>query len=144
MLTARFGVRLMKHACFALAIVTSGCFDAGITPPRYIDAPESPGGPTLPTASGSGFIWALIVDPSGVCIAGATIYVVSGPYAGQTFVQDSQCDAWAYSGGVWFGGLAVGTTMTLRASAAGYTSVEQTAVAASSGQAVEFDLNPTF
>jgi hypothetical protein len=83
-----------------------------------------------------------VVDPSGVCIAGATIYVVSGPYAGQTFVQDAECDAWSYSGGVWFGGLASGTTMVLRASAAGYTTVEKTAVAVSSGQAVEFDLDP--
>jgi hypothetical protein len=83
-----------------------------------------------------------VVDESGICIAGATIYVVSGPDAGQTFVQDSDCDAWSYSGGVFFGNLSAGVTMTLRASAAGYGSMERTIVAEPSGQAVEFDLTP--
>jgi hypothetical protein len=92
--------------------------------------------------SGSAFIWAMVVAQSGACISGGTIYVVSGPAAGHTFVQDSDCDAWAYSGGVLFSSLAVGTTMTLRASAPGYYSVEKTAVATTSGQAVEFVLDP--
>ena len=132
--TNGFCVRLMRSACFGLAIVASGCFDSATSEPRRADTPAS-------LVSGPGFVWALVVDPSGACIAGATIYVVSGPYEGRTFAQDSNCDAWAYSGGVWFA-LSVGTTVTLRASAPGYTSVEKTAVAASSGRAVEFDLSP--
>jgi hypothetical protein len=134
------GGRLTKLACIVLAILASGCFD-DVSAPRQGETLGSPNIPTLTASSGAGFIWALVVDPSGVCIAGATIYVVSGPYAGQTFAQDSNCDAWSYSGGVWFG-LDVGVTMTLRASAAGYTPMEKTAVAASSGQALEFDLSP--
>jgi hypothetical protein len=134
---------LTRLTCFALAIGASGCVADAITVgPREFEIPGSPISPASPVASGPAFIWALVVDPSGVCIAGATIYVVSGPFAGHTFLQDSNCDAWAYSGGVTFAGLAVGVTMTLRATAVGYTSVEKTAVAASSGQAVEFDLTP--
>ena len=134
---------LTSLMCFVLAIGAAGCFgDASPAEPRQLQTPGSPIMPPPSLASGPAFIWALVVDPSGVCIAGATIYVVSGPFADQTFVQDSNCDAWAYSGGVWFGNLAEGVTMTLRASAAGYTSVEKTAVAASWGQAVEFDLSP--
>ena len=100
-----------------------------------------------PTSEGSSpsnfaFIWALVVAPSGACIHGATITVVSGPSAGKTFLQDSECDAWSYSGGVLFRNLATGVSMTLRASASGYYSMEKTAVAAPSGQALEFDLIP--
>jgi len=92
--------------------------------------------------SGSAFVWTLVVDQSGICIAGATIYVMSGPAAGETFVQDSDCDAWSYSGGVLFGNLSAGVAMTLRASASGHGSMERTVVAEPSGQAVEFDLTP--
>jgi hypothetical protein len=118
--------------CLALTTIA-------LTPAPELDATPPPS-PT--SRSGSAFIWALVVDQSGICIAGGTIYVVSGPSAGQTFVQDPYCDAWSYSGGVFFGDLSPGVTMTLRASAPGYESLERMAVAASWGQAVEFDLTP--
>jgi len=132
-MTNRFFRRVSCGACLFLALFASSCVDTATAPTGQLGAGRW---------SSSGFIWALIVDPSGGCIPGASVYVVSGPYAGQTFEQDSECDAWSYSGGVFFSNLPVGETMTLRASAAGYASMEKTAVAATSGQAVEFDLTP--
>lgn len=83
----------------------------------------------------------MVVDDAGGCIPQATITVLSGPISG-TFVQDSDCDAWSASGGVWFMNLASGTTMRLRANAPGYLPLEKTVVAAVSGQAVDFALDP--
>ena len=145
MLMHWFDRRLTAGACFVLTALASGCgadVNTPPAPPAHVTTSGPPTFPPSPPATPSAFIWAMVVDPSGICIAGATIQVVSGPGAGQTFVQDSDCDAWAYSGGVWFGNLVSGVTMTLRASAVGYNAMEKTAVAASSGQAVEFDLSP--
>jgi hypothetical protein len=80
--------------CFALIVIALGCAaELNATPvPRHAPTHTSPTSPS--SQSGSAFVWAMVVDQSGICIAGATIYVVSGPAAGQTFVQDSDCDAW--------------------------------------------------
>jgi hypothetical protein len=136
---------LIRAACVALAAIAFGCAEPSEAPrsfPTSGDSADTGSGSDVQLGSGSAFIWALVVAQSGACIPGGTIHVVSGPAAGRTFVQDSDCDAWAYSGGVLFRGLAVGATMTLRASAPGYSSMEKTAIAATSGQAVEFALDP--
>jgi hypothetical protein len=130
MLISRFSRALTAGA--ACVIIASSCSDVVSAPPVVR---------SHAAATSSAFIWALVVDPSGGCITGATIYVVSGPGAGQTFVQDPYCDAWSYSGGVWFESLEPGTTMTLRATAPGYSSMEKTVTAVTSGQATEFDLD---
>jgi hypothetical protein len=136
---------LIGAACVVLAAIDFGCAEPSDAPrplPASGDSTGTDSAPGMEFCAGSGFIWVLVVAQSGACIPGGTVYVVSGPAAGRTFVQDSDCTAWAYSGGVMFKGLPVGETMTLRASAPGYSSLTKTAVAVSSGQAVEFVLDP--
>lgn len=136
---------LIGAACVVLATIAFGCAEPSEAPrpfPSSGDSTATGSGSGMEFFAGSAFIWVLIVAQSGACIPGGTVYVVSGPAAGRTFVQDSDCSAWGYSGGVMFKGLPVGETMTLRASAPGYSSLTKTAVAVSSGQAVEFVLDP--
>lgn len=138
---------LVGAACVVLGTITFGCAEPSAAPmPLPVaatgDSTGTGSGSDVQLGSGPAFIWVLVLAPSGACIPGGTIYVVGGPAAGRTFLQDSDCTAWAYSGGVLFRGLSVGATMTLRASAPGYSSVEKTAVAATWGQAVEFGLDP--
>jgi hypothetical protein len=87
------------------------------------DSPQRLPGPTPLTQ-----LWGMVVEDSGVCIAGATITVVAGQRAGQSIKQTTPCDAWAISGGVVFRDLTPGVAMTLRASAAGYADEEKTVV----------------
>jgi hypothetical protein len=138
---------LIGAACVVIATTAFGCTESSAAPmplPTLVAAAgdSTNTGSDVLLGSGSAFIWVLVLAQSGACIPGGTVYVLSGPAAGRTFVQDSDCTAWAYSGGVLFRGLAVGATMTLRASAPGYSSRTKTAVAVSSGQAVEFVLDP--
>ena len=123
----------------ALAFLLSATIAPGCADTTALAAPLSTSG--IPTRSGSAFIWAMVVDDAGGCIPQATITVGSGPISG-TFLQDSECDAWSSSGGVLFHNLAPGTTMTLRANAPGYSPLEKAVVAAVSGQAVDFALEP--
>ena len=134
----RLSIAGTSLALLVIALACAAELNATLVP-RHVPTHASP---PSSSQSGSAFVWAMVVDQSGICIAGATIYVVSGPAAGQTFVQDPECDAWSYSGGVFFGNLSAGDTMTLRASAPGYGSMEKTAIASPSGQVVEFDLTP--
>lgn len=136
---------LIGAACVVVATIAFGCAEPSEPPtplPPSGTHPDTVRGPGsgMQFFAGPAFIWAMVIADSGACIPEGTIYVVSGPGAGVTFVQDSDCDAWGYSGGVMFTGLPVGATMTLRASAPGYSSIEKTAIAATSGQAVEFEL----
>ena len=87
-----------------------------------------------PAASSLAFLWTMVVDPTGVCIVGATVEVVRGQGLGQTITQTTPCDAWAYDGGVLFKDLTPGVEMTLRASASGYASQERTVVPSSGPQ----------
>jgi hypothetical protein len=98
--------------------------------------PTAPGSPTPPvtTIDSSMFVWAMVVDESGVCIVGATVRVVRGQGLGQEITQSTPCDAWAYDGGAVFDDLTPGVEMTLRASAAGYAAQEKTVVPASGPQ----------
>jgi hypothetical protein len=68
-------------------------------------------------------------------IAGATFTVVSGPsYVGDVITQQTPCSVWDYGDvGIWLRGLTPGAAVTLRASAAGYVSVERTVFAQTSG-----------
>ena len=131
---------LVKEVWAITTVLVLGC-DGGVPPaptPQFgtTDSPASPS----PPASASAFIWAMVLEDAGGCIPGATIQVLAGPGAGATIVQDTQCNAWGYGGGVWFFNLP-GVVMTLRASADGYCPMTKTAVTASTAfGAVEFGL----
>ena len=107
----------MKRAStlLALLLATSGCSD--VMP--KITAPPS-------TGTAKAFLWALVIDPSGKCIPGATLTVVRGQDSGTVVTPDANCDVWSYSGGYTFENLMPLVPMTLRASAAGYADNEQT------------------
>ena len=68
----------------------------------------------------------MVVEPTGVCIEGASVEVVAGERAGLRATQETPCSAWGYSGGVELGGLTPGVELTLRATAPGWTTQEKT------------------
>jgi hypothetical protein len=74
------------------------------------------------------WVWAKVVDESGVCIDGATIQVVRGQSMGPNITQATPCNAWGDEfpslGGVVFKDLTPGVEMTLRASASGRSAIE--------------------
>ena len=66
----------------------------------------------------------MVVDPSGVCIVGATVRVVRGQRVGSSATQAKPCDKWS-AGGVAFSDLTPGVDMAVRAAAPGYVEQEQ-------------------
>lgn len=90
--------------------------------------------PRLPTPTSTPssltWLWAMVVDETGLCIAGATVEVVRGQGAGQRITQTTPCDAWAFDGGVVLTNLTPGVEMTLRASASGFAAQEKSVVPA--------------
>jgi hypothetical protein len=75
-----------------------------------------------------------VVEPTGLCVDGATVQVVAGQGVGQSVAQTTPCDAWGYYGGFEFHDLTPGVDMTLRASAPGWSTCEKTVVPHSGGQ----------
>ncbi len=71
-------------------------------------------------APGTAFLLALVVDPSGLCIDGATVQVVGGQRVGTTMTQMGPCGAWDYGNEILLTGLTPGVEMTLLVSAPGY------------------------
>jgi hypothetical protein len=108
-----------------LTLTLSGCSQENGRP--------LPNAPNLP-AINDAWLWGMVVHDSGSCIVGATVSVVRGQALGRSIVQDTPCDAWAYSGGFEFKNLTPGVEMTLRASAPGYAAKEVTVVPTSGGQ----------
>jgi hypothetical protein len=83
----------------------------------------------------------MALNSSGGCIEGATFEVISGQgLVGAVITQQTPCSYWDSDGGVWFRDLAPGVAMTLRASAAGYTSVEKTLLPKTGGFVEDFGL----
>jgi hypothetical protein len=84
----------------------------------------------------------MAVGKSDGCIESATFEVVSGQDAlGTVITQQTPCSVWDYEGGVTFKDLTPTIPMTLRASAAGYKTTEQSIRAnVRSGQAIIFEL----
>ena len=124
----------MKRVASLLAILlaTSGCHD--VMP--KITAPPS-------TGTAKAFLWALVIDPDGKCIVGATLTVVRGQDSGTVVTPDPNCDVWSYSGGYTFENLVPLAPMTVRASAAGYTDDEQTIIPEAHPQTARlFELSP--
>jgi hypothetical protein len=89
-------------------------------------------------------LWGIVVTPSGICIEGATVEVVGGPVLlGQKATQTTPCDLTRFSGGFMFDeAVPAAIEMTLRASAPGYVSQEQTVETGSEG-IITFSLVPT-
>jgi hypothetical protein len=100
-----------------LALASSQCSSSSLpaSPVATINSPAPAASESL-----SGFV----VDVSGVCIAGATIEVVGGATNGAKTIQKTPCDAWSYSGGFAFTGVATDGSVKLRATAAGYGAAE--------------------
>ena len=90
-------------------------------PPVTTDSPT-------PTRGALTWLWGMVIDQTGLCIEDAMVEVVSGQAQGQRIMQDPACDAWGYSGGFVFKELSPGVEMTLRASAPGWSTEEQTFV----------------
>ena len=83
----------------------------------------SAAGPSkLPTTAS---LWGMVVEPSGVCIEGASVEVMDGPALGQRIVQRTPCDVWADDGGFLLTGVIPGAAMTLHATAPGRARVEK-------------------
>jgi hypothetical protein len=116
---------------FALIVfvgtIVCGCSEQSVA--RVPTAPDLPanGSPAAPVNSAA-WLWAMVVDDTGVCIAGASVEVVRGQDLGHRITQTMQCDAWTYDGGVVFKDLTVGSEMTLRATASGYAAQERAVV----------------
>ena len=114
-------------AAFTLLACSGDSRSDGPGVPGNPVAPPSPIVPNSPPApNASGWLWGFVVKDSGVCIEGATVRVVLGQREGESVVQSTPCDAWAYGGGFYFDKLTPGVAMTLRASAPGYVDAEVT------------------
>jgi hypothetical protein len=117
----------MRRASRLLAVVAlSGCAE-GAAPYDPAEAPPPPAPPPAVVPITGAFLWGVVVDRSGACLAKATVEVMSGPGAGERAEQVTPCGVWDSDGGFLFTGLTSGVAMTIRASAPGYVTKEVTA-----------------
>lgn len=121
-------MRFAAIICLTLSIV--GCSQNNTqrspTAPTAPVATSPPPPPPPQQPSNRYALWGVVVTPSGVCIEGATVEVVSGPeLLGQKVTQTLPCDLRRSVGGFEFDDVPP-ATMSLRASAPGYVSQEQT------------------
>ena len=121
----------MRRAAIILAAFTlSACSgESGPNAPAAPNAPTPPAPPSAPPAapaSGRTFLWGMVVDGSGACIAGAQVLVIEGQRAGESLTQTTPCSVWDYGNGFYFEDLVPGIPMTLRVSAPGYADLERT------------------
>ena len=123
----------MKPAvCAFVALAISGCAGTSTpTSPSQLTSSASTGnGSAIPAKA---FVWGFVVEPNGRCVENAVIEVTSGQGQGQRLVQTTPCDAWSYSDGFEFKDLTPGMSMTLRASAPGWTTAEKTVIPTAGG-----------
>ena len=124
----------MKFALITfVTLVLFACSPSAPTGPRAVP-PVSPQAPPPQAPASRAWLWGMVVDEGGACIAGATVQVVAGQAVGQSLTQMTPCDAWAYDGGVVFQDLTPGVEMTLRASASGYAAQEKRVIPSLGGQ----------
>ena len=130
----------MKLAATILAIL---CLVGCSAEDRAKGLPTSPNPTSRPpvTTPTTGGIWGMVLDESAACIVGATVEVIEGERRGEIQVQRTPCGYWDYDGGFIFDHLPIGTRLTLRASASGYTSKDFTVGAVSSGPYVDVTLS---
>jgi hypothetical protein len=119
----------------SVTLILFGCSEESAQ--RLPTAPSPPvqtASPPPPPSDSLAWLWGFVVAPSGGCIEGATVQVVGGQGLGQSITQTTPCDAWAYDGGFEFKDLTPGVAMTLRASAPGWSTQENTFVPHLGGQ----------
>jgi uncharacterized protein (DUF39 family) len=104
------------------AMILFGCSGESPTAPGSSLPSASP----APTTQTSAFLWGMVIDTTGACVADATIEVVRGQRSGERITQVTPCGAWDYDGGFVFNELITGAEMTLRASASGWSTEEKT------------------
>jgi hypothetical protein len=120
------------------AFTLVGCSSPTVPTPDPASATPTPTPPN-PVPARNASIWAMAIDPSGGCIEGATFEVLSGQGpVGAVIIQETPCSVWDAGGGIWLKDLKPGVTITLRASAVGYTSVEKIVYPKNSGTVNEF------
>jgi hypothetical protein len=73
-------------------------------------------------------LYGFVVDPSGTCIAGATVHVVARQGVRRSVTQPRDCDAWSEYDGFLIKDLTPGAEMTLRALAPGWSPAEKAVV----------------
>ena len=125
-------MRFASVMCLTLSIL--GCSERStprspmVPPPPVNPSPPQPPPQPPPPPSNRVTLWGIVVDPGGGCIEGATVEVMAGPVlVGQKAMQTLPCDLVRGTGGFWFEeGAPVAIELTLRASAPGYVSREQT------------------
>jgi hypothetical protein len=119
-----------------VTLALSGC--SGDSSQPLPTAPSFTQSPPLPTGQPGqrAWLWGMVVDKYGTCIEGAVVHVVSGQRAGESREQVTRCDVWDIVPGFQFDNLVPGVEMTLRATAPGYASKEQTFVPHSGPQTV--------
>ena len=127
---------MFRSAVILVAITVSAC-SGGTSATGPTGLPSTP--PTSRSPS-TGFLWAMGVDKTGGCIAGAVAEVIDGQRKGETQIQETPCSVWDYGGGFFWRDLTLGQSMTIRVSVQGYTSQEQTVLPQTSGSVDEFVL----
>ena len=143
-------MRFASIICLTLSIC--GCSPTAPTPPApppvATPPPAPPPAPPAPAPPPSNMasLWGIVVDPSGVCIEGATVEVVGGrALLGQRVLQITPCDHTRFTGGFEFDNVPLADVdeMILRASAPGYVSREKPAGVPWDGTNRRFTLVPT-
>jgi hypothetical protein len=99
---------------------TGGQFAVVINLSKADASPSPPGSLTN--------LFGFVVDPSGACIAGATVQVIAGQGVGQSVTLPWNCDAWREYEPFLIKDLIPGGAMTLRAFAPGWSPAEKTVV----------------
>ena len=123
-----------------LVACSSDTVPSSPTTPNPASATPTPTPPTPPPIA-NGWIWVMAVVTGGACIEGATFEVVSGQGPiGAVITQETPCSVWDF-GGVTLRDLMLNVPVTLRASAAGYNSVEKTILPKTAGTVDGFVLD---
>ena len=115
-------MRLSRKRCSTSIIVllatgvVSGCTSQSLptAPAATQNQTPAPVVPETPSVSG------MIIEPSGACVANATVEVIAGQAVGDKAVQKGLCSHWDPYDGFVFKNLTPGIPLTLRISAEGY------------------------
>jgi hypothetical protein len=95
------------------------------------DSPTAPQSAGAPPSNATAPVFGFAHDESGVCIPGAVVELLDGPRAGAKVTQSDPCGSvWDVDGGYSFSGLPRDVSVRIRASKAGYRSVDITTVVA--------------
>jgi len=118
--------RALAGLLLLISLISSNC--------NHEHSPTSPTIPptsTQPPSNQNGLVWGYVFDSAtGGCLQGATVEVIAGPHIGQQSFQ-KDCDFDIGQGYSFV--LPAGESLTLRASAPGYTSQEKSDTVSSGG-----------